>query len=614
MGIEQANNDKTNPFLKKELDLNIAFQQPYVRPLSKISLFNIPAPDVQQDGPAPDTPVEDKPLKGLEVEKESGIQVPDIFQELIRREDGTIAEIIVYDGQHSQIRKVWIDEIGIQKAYMDYGKETDTLTEFQENQIFIKTMNKQEELLRTERYEHGRLLEANTFEQGNLSVMEFFDLSTGEQTARHTYIYNEKNQCIQTNSEYSGTLVTHKYEYNENGQKIKDDYQNESTHTADILDPETQTPVQRIYYDADGNIYRTAELINDEEIEPVATEIFNGAADEIKSKIHESNVLHILRTYNIKSPDKNIIETILGNENIKDKKGVISHIAQMAKEQIARIANNNDTYNNKEIITESTNKMFAHIDKQLENLSLKNAKAIAKTFDTIERMCMNSDFFIDKANGKVDKITYQGGTDDCWMLAGINSLAGTSHGQELLSKCLEVDEATGDITVKLKGGEKIYTFTQEELQGAGHLSKGDYDVRAIELAVEKYFKEEKPYGEDNINGNHTYVFWEILTGEKAIRLNHGFNGEALPVNCPIVAEIAPDEILPVLEKLQPNVAMVCSARTGANSSHAYTINRIEGTNVYISEPHNASNEVMFTLEEFKENFFNIEFMVLSEQP
>jgi len=53
---------------------------------------------------------------------------------------------------------------------------------------------------------------------------------------------------------------------------------------------------------------------------------------------------------------------------------------------------------------------------------------------------------------------------------------------------LSVD-SNGNVTVELKGVEKKYVISAEEIEKSNHLASGDPDIRAIELAVDKYLKE-----------------------------------------------------------------------------------------------------------------------------
>ena len=79
---------------------------------------------------------------------------------------------------------------------------------------------------------------------------------------------------------------------------------------------------------------------------------------------------------------------------------------------------------------------------------------------------------------------------DCWLLAGIKATANTKDGAEIIKKDITKYE-NGNVKVYLKGVNETYTFTQKEInnpiQANGlSLSRGDADVRAIEMAVAKH--------------------------------------------------------------------------------------------------------------------------------
>lgn len=112
----------------------------------------------------------------------------------------------------------------------------------------------------------------------------------------------------------------------------------------------------------------------------------------------------------------------------------------------------------------------------------------------------------EKADGKIDN-SFQYGVGDCWLISVIQGFARNQKGLEIIEKSLSVDE-NGSIIVHLKGPNKKYTFTNEELNNAlksKNYSYGDKDVLAIELAVEKYYLEQHSAGNfSNTRENANY--------------------------------------------------------------------------------------------------------------
>jgi len=93
-----------------------------------------------------------------------------------------------------------------------------------------------------------------------------------------------------------------------------------------------------------------------------------------------------------------------------------------------------------------------------------------------------------KINGKIEK-SEQGKTGDCWALAGVNALSYTKIGAQFIKNSIS-QNIDGNVTVKLAGAKKSYTFTPAKIKkSSGRLSKGDDDVRVIELAFEAHRKD-----------------------------------------------------------------------------------------------------------------------------
>ncbi|MBQ3641612.1 hypothetical protein II906_06800 [bacterium] len=79
----------------------------------------------------------------------------------------------------------------------------------------------------------------------------------------------------------------------------------------------------------------------------------------------------------------------------------------------------------------------------------------------------------------------QGATGDCYLLSAINALSYTQKGAEILKECLSYSE--NGTTVNLKGIGHYYISDKElkRAKGSRQYAKGDDDILAIELAIQK---------------------------------------------------------------------------------------------------------------------------------
>jgi len=123
---------------------------------------------------------------------------------------------------------------------------------------------------------------------------------------------------------------------------------------------------------------------------------------------------------------------------------------------------------------------------------------------------------ISKPNGEIDMEQAQGKTGDCWLLAGCISIYKKPEGKKILESLIDVNKETGDVVVSLKGVDKKYTVTYEEVKQAIYLSGGDGDIRAVEIAFNKYIHEKaierESRGEVDINGNTVEFIYQVLLG------------------------------------------------------------------------------------------------------
>lgn len=117
-------------------------------------------------------------------------------------------------------------------------------------------------------------------------------------------------------------------------------------------------------------------------------------------------------------------------------------------------------------------------------------------------------------NGKIEDFR-QGTAGDCWLLSGLKALSETKKGAEIIKNSISQDKETGNVTVTIKSfvsGDKVsYTFTPKQINEAEtRLSRGDDDVRVIEMAIEQSRKDA----------------YTVLKDERLLDLSSGLNSES----------------------------------------------------------------------------------------
>lgn len=106
-------------------------------------------------------------------------------------------------------------------------------------------------------------------------------------------------------------------------------------------------------------------------------------------------------------------------------------------------------------------------------------------------------------NGKIEN-SEQGELGDCFFLAQINALSDTDFGKEAIKNSI-IDNNDGTYTVKLKGANKKFTISKQEIlyaktltnNGKNTYSKGDDDMVLLELAFERYFNQTNEFIDDD---------------------------------------------------------------------------------------------------------------------
>lgn len=198
-------------------------------------------------------------------------------------------------------------------------------------------------------------------------------------------------------------------------------------------------------------------------------------------------------------------------------------------------------------------------------------------------------------------------------MASIKAIANTPNGLKRLNDSIKVLE-NGNIEVNLNGVNKSYIITAEELNSREDLSRGDKDVRAIEIAMEKYFKEansdEITGGKKDLDGNYMIVAYKILLGnkEKIMEVDDILEKDIDNFN-------KENYIATVSAYHEGKKNLQFEAKSGFSTvklfeGHAYSIVGSDKENVYFINPHNTSEILSMPRGEFIEFFNNLEIMDL----
>ncbi len=334
--------------------------------------------------------------------------------------------------------------------------------------------------------------------------------------------------------------------------------------------------------------------------------------------ITSENIVDVMWEYKKQHNDTSLLTDIIEERGLSTdtRKAYITHIVNayltFAKNKNINV-NDLEQKFNKEIKYQMNKVGFANADylntfiKQLE--------------DRIDAGSCTKNTSITKPNGKIDEDFKQGYTGDCWLLASIKAIASRPKGLQILNDSVKVNN-DGSVTVTLKGVNKTYTISKEELESNVQLSSGDSDVRAIEIAVNKYFEEERRVaGKLDINGNWMTTAYKILVGDNNIDdgenniLQFYINGLETykEIDDDLINDFNnPNKVFTVSthgnkERIELDSS---SSEQVLIKNHAYAIIRSDSEYVYLVNPWNSGSELKVTREQFKEFFIVINKMEL----
>ena len=221
-------------------------------------------------------------------------------------------------------------------------------------------------------------------------------------------------------------------------------------------------------------------------------------------------------------------------------------------------------------------------------------------------------------DGKIGD-TEQESIGDCWVLAGVNSLRDSDVGRAYLKNAIKQND-DGSVTVYLKGVNKEYTYSAEEIIDNEYntpslqYSTGDTDMNLFEMAIGDYRKELIASGDYDKNGRDL-----SRTAGKEATVDDPLKGGQLDEAIYYITGLKSDYICNDKESA---MNMVEQYQTGVNkyimnvsfnnkdesikegtitTFHAYSITKVDDDYVYVVNPWNSSVEIPYPKEDFYNN-------------
>ena len=314
-------------------------------------------------------------------------------------------------------------------------------------------------------------------------------------------------------------------------------------------------------------------------------------------KINVDNVIPVVNMYK-NTYGKSIFKAIMRNVFLSSevRANAVKHIKDMYMQAMKQAG----------VYADDIDKSIdGHIEYEKNKFGRMNSKLIDRDMRYLTDRCKQTKWkenTVYPANGKIDAKFNQGDyLSDCWLIAAVKSLSATQKGQKMLDDIMSIDKK-GNVTVKLKGVQREYTISKEELEGANGFAQGDLDVRAIELAVNKYLHEIGDHGGNKYNdAKISKYYYDIYDGNFAsipyrILFNKPVGNETHP-NKETIEQIKSGEYSTVV--LSNNNY---KTPEGYHKHHIYAVTGADDSYVYLSDPYKPDINLSMTHDNFLKFF------------
>ena len=297
--------------------------------------------------------------------------------------------------------------------------------------------------------------------------------------------------------------------------------------------------------------------------------------------------------------DSNIFTKFVTFYNREDKNEILIEKFQMFLEQAKK----------KNVYTKDFEEKF----ERFKNDSGKLAQVLQTLCNRIERSNFVRNASTMQPNGEIDAAFEQGYTGDCWLIASIVSIKNNpemkSKLDDMINVTYEADNSTvKEVSVTIKGND--YKISAEELNGAIEYSTGDLDVRALEIAVNRYCLE-NDISDINEGGLGKNAF-EILFDGAVVQSFENVTDENFDI-------LRRDNVVAVTRGVDAEDITLKSGFTGRDStgnsvnivtSHAYSISKVDENNVYLINPWASEEIIQMSIEDFKQAFNGFDYVTV----
>ena len=239
-----------------------------------------------------------------------------------------------------------------------------------------------------------------------------------------------------------------------------------------------------------------------------------------------------------------------------------------------------------------------HIEYEKNKFGRMNSKLIDRDMRYLTDRCKQTKYgknTLYQANGKIDEEFNQGNYIlDCWLIAAVKSISINPKGQKMLDDIMSIDK-NGNVTVRLKGVDKKYTIPKEELEGANELAQGDLDVRAIEIAIRKYFHD----ADHNLSEKIKNRFSGPIIHFDEYNMYRGIHTLSRPYYILFGRQVVPDDIL---DKATIDKIKTGKYATVVSKGHVFAVAGADDKYVYVYDPYDKGKRKMTHTDFLK--FFN----------